>query len=114
METLEQFLSRYKAEEEKEIKSRNDAFMRIPRLMASREFLAPLCFCDNCGQEKKLKAYHLGGSGNALLCQSCFRKEQIFQTSDEKGYTITDGSKDAYKRNFQSWADSDWYGIDFQ
>jgi hypothetical protein len=81
------------------------------RAIRERESIAPLVPCDNCGQDKKCKAYHLN-EGNAILCASCFNKERIFQTSDEKGYTITDGSKDYYKRNFQSWWLTDWYGIE--
>lgn len=111
METLEQILSRLQAQERAEQRKREDELMRIPRYYQSREYLAPLCTCDNCGQEKKLKPYKLN-QGNALLCQSCFSLEQRFQTQDERGYTICDGSRDYHKRNFQSWHNTDWYGIE--
>jgi hypothetical protein len=80
------------------------------REIAALESSAPLVPCDNCGNEAHCKPYGLN-EGNAILCRSCWNKELRFQTTDEQGYTICDGSKDYYKRNFRSWVATNWYGL---
>lgn len=48
--------------------------------------------CDSCGEERKCKLYPIG-HGNAVLCYSCFVKEENFLRMNYRSRETTNWSK---------------------